>query len=164
MIVEILARTPAWVYALFVGLVALGLWQARTRTFSLARLLILPAAMIAFALYGLLGLFGDRAAALAPWLVALIATMLLLMAARYPRGVVLADGHFTVPGSWIPFAVIMAIFFLRYAVTVAVQMNPQLRDSTLLEVAAGFAYGMSSGFFTGRALSIMRGSRNTSAA
>jgi len=159
MIGEILARTPAWVYALFVALVALGLWQVRTRTISLARLLVLPASMIAFALYGLLSLFGDKAQALAPWLVALIATTLALMAAHYPKGVTVADGNFVVPGSWIPFAVIMTIFFLRYAVTVAVQMNPELRSSTLLEAGAGLLYGMSSGFFIGRTLSIVRSGR-----
>jgi len=164
MIGQILARTPAWVYVLFVALVALGLWQVRTRTLSLARLLLLPAAMIAFALYGLLSLFGDKAQALAPWLVALIATTLALMIAQYPRGVTLAGGSFTVPGSWIPFAVIMTIFFLRYAVTVAVQMQPELRGSTLLEIAAGLVYGMSSGFFTGRALSILRSGRRPSPA
>jgi hypothetical protein len=160
MIVEILSRTPTWVYVLFVALVALGLWQVRTRTFSLARLLVLPTAMIAFALYGLLSLFGDRAQALAPWLVALIATTLLLMAAQFPRGVTLADGKFTVPGSWIPLAVIMLIFFLRYAITVAVQMNPALREDTTLEVVAGLMYGLSSGFFLGRTLSIVRSGRH----
>ena len=160
MIIEILARTPVWVYVLFVGLVALGLWQVRTRTFSLARLLILPTVMIAFALYGLLSLFGDKAQALAPWLVALIATTLALMATGYPRGVKLADGSFTVPGSWVPFAVIMTIFFLRYAVTVATRMNPELRTNALFEVAAGLAYGLSSGFFAGRTLSIVRSGRH----
>ena len=164
MIIEILGRTPAWVYVLFAGLVALGLWQVRTRSFSLVRLLILPAVMIAFALYGLLSLFGDRAQALAPWLIALIATTLLLMAARYPRGVSFADGNFIVPGSWVPFAVIMVIFFLRYAATVAVQMNPDLRHNTVLEVVVGMLYGLSSGFFTGRALSIVRAARHPSPA
>ena len=159
MIGQILARTPLWVYVLFVALILLGLWQARTRSFSLARLLILPTVMIAFALYGLLSLFGDRAQALAPWLVALVATTLALMIAGFPKGVTVADGRFTVPGSWIPLAVIMLIFFLRYAVTVAVQMNPALRDDTALELVAGLLYGLSSGFFTGRTLSIVRSGR-----
>ena len=86
--------------------------------------------------------------------------MLVLMAAGYPSGVQLVDGNFIVPGSWIPFAVIMLIFFLRYAITVTVQMNPALRADTMLEVVAGLLYGMSSGFFTGRALSIVRSRRH----
>jgi len=163
MILDILSRTPLWVFVLFAALVWLGLSQVRTRSAPFIRLLLLPAVMVAFSLYGVLAAFGDRAAALAPWLVALIATALALVAAEFPKGASYADGRYTVRGSWLPFAVIMAIFFSRYAISVMLAMEPSLRESAALEAVAGLLYGLSSGFFVGRTLGILRSRRAAAA-
>ncbi len=63
---------------------------------------------------------------------------------------------FTVPGSWWPLAVILAIFFTRYAVTVMLVMNGELRQVAAFAGTASFVYGLSSGFFLARTLGLSR--------
>ena len=52
LIVQILAHTPIWVYALFFVLLAFGLIQTRTRTVRKMPALLLPAGMTALSLFG----------------------------------------------------------------------------------------------------------------
>jgi hypothetical protein len=159
MILEILRRTPVWVYVLFAALLYLGFFQSRTRSIPLGRLLLLPAVMVAFSFYGLFASFGDSAPALAPWFVTAIATTLALVVGRYPKGATQGEGGYVVPGSWLPLAVILAIFLSRYAITVMLAMEPSLKDSVSLAAITGFLYGLSSGYFVGRALGILRSGR-----
>ena len=49
----ILRQTPGWVWLLLAGLIALGISQWRTRQASLTRVTVLPIAMVAFSLLGL---------------------------------------------------------------------------------------------------------------
>jgi hypothetical protein len=157
-ILEILKRTPIWVFVLFFALLFLGYVQTRTRSLSLWRLSLLPVAMVGFSLYGFIAAFGANAAAVAGWAATLLTVSLLIAATGFPRGVTYSREarSFTVPGSWIPFAVIMAIFFSRYAVTVALVMNPAWRQAAPFAAAVGALYGLSSGFFVGRTLTILR--------
>jgi hypothetical protein len=156
MVLEILRRTPVWVYALFAALVFLGATQTRTRSVPLARLLLLPMVMVGFSAFGVLGAFGGQPAPLAGWLVSLAATALVIAAVRHPGGSVYAQERYRVPGSWIPFVVIMATFFCRYAITVSLAIVPELRQSSAFAAVAGLLYGLSSGFFVGRAATLLR--------
>jgi hypothetical protein len=161
MILEILRRTPIWVFVLFFALLFLGYSQTRTRTLPLWRLFLLPVAMVGFSLYGFIAAFGANGAAVAGWTAALLAVCLPIAATGFPRGVTYSREarSFTVPGSWIPFAAIMAIFFSRYAVNVALAMNPAWRGAVPFAAAVGALYGLSSGFFVGRTLTILRSRR-----
>ena len=58
MLIEILQRTPPWVFVLFFALLALGYFQSRSRTVSRRRVSILPVAMIVLSLYGVFSAFG----------------------------------------------------------------------------------------------------------
>ncbi|MGE5639207.1 MAG: DUF6622 family protein [Clostridia bacterium] len=157
MILQILQRTPAWVYVLFVALLALGIWQTRTRAISARRVLVAPLALGAFSLYGVLSGLGDSAAVLAQWAAALLAATAIFAAmglgrdARYAPG----SGAFVVPGSWMPLAAILVVFFLRYAINVGLAIDASLHESALFIAAAAAAYGASSGFFAARALGIL---------
>ena len=159
MIGEILAHTPVWVFVLFLALVAIGLSQVRTRNLSPARLFALPVAMVGFSLYGFLSAFGANAFAAAAWLAGLLGMGALIAAARFPRGVTYSDRSFRLPGSWVPFFVIMAIFFSRYVITVALTMTPALRGLAAVAAGVGAIYGLSSGFFVGRTLTALRAMR-----
>ena len=166
MILEILKRTPLWVFVLFVGLLFLGYAQTRTRSLPVWRLSMLPAAMVGFSLYGFISAFARNTAAVAGWSGALLAVSALIVAADFPRGVTYSreTRSFTVPGSWIPFAIIMTIFFSRYAVGVTLVMKPAWREATLFASAIGAIYGLSSGFFVGRALTMLRSRRRAAPA
>ena len=63
--VQIMTNTPAWVFALFFALLALGLLQTRTRTVRQLPALLLPAGMVALSLAGINSSFGLRAGPLA---------------------------------------------------------------------------------------------------
>ena len=159
MIGEILSHTPIWVFVLFIALVAIGLSQVRARSLSAARLFALPVAMVGFSLYGFVSAFGSSPFATAGWLVGLLVTSSLIVAARFPRGVTYSAQTFRIPGSWIPFFVIMAIFFSRYVITVALTMTPALRGIAAVAAGVGAIYGLSSGFFVGRTLTALRAMR-----
>ena len=56
--IEILKRTPPWVFALFLVLLALGCIQSRNRTVGRRRLLLLSIAMLTLSYYGVVAAFG----------------------------------------------------------------------------------------------------------
>ena len=166
MIFEILRRTPLWVFPLFLLLIYLGYVQSRTRPVTTARLAVLPVVMPALSMFGMLSVFGADAIALGCWLAALLATMASVRAAGVPRGASWSPDSrmYTVPGSWWPLVLIMAIFFARYAVAVALAMNPSLPHLALFTAVVSITYGLPSGFFIGRALNIRRSAKTVGAA
>lgn len=157
MLLQILQRTPLWVFALFAVLVAFGILQSRTRLVSLARVAILPLVLVGLSLSGLWGAFGANPFALATWVAAVAVALLLNRTIKWPRKVsyTAATRSFLVEGSWLPLAVMMAIFFTRYAVTVALAIRPALAATLWLPVAVSAAYGLMSGAFFARALRIL---------
>lgn len=168
MLLEILKRTPAWVFVLFAILVSFGVMQSRTRQISLARVTILPVALIGLSLSGLWGSFGKNefaGIAIAAWFAAVAAALLLNSVAKWPRKVAYtaATRSFLVEGSWLPLAVMMIIFFTRYAVTVTLAINPGLTASPWLATGVSFAYGLMSGAFLARALRILGSARSAEA-
>lgn len=153
---EILRYTPLWVFALFIGLVLLGLQQARTRTVKPVVVILLPAGMLGLSWAGLVSSFGVHMGDVALWFCGLsLVTVIGIYAfspakARYDS----ANNRFTVPGSWWPLLFIMLLFFIKYAVGVSASIRPELlaRDSVILTLS--LLYGGLSGAFLARALRI----------
>ncbi len=161
MLLEILTRTPVWVFVLFAALVFFGVAQSRTRQVTRVRVTILPLVLIGLSLSGLLGTFGANGLAVAAWVAAVLGAVLVNRFAKWPRNVsyAAATRSFRVEGSWLPLAVMMIIFFTRYAVTVTLAMRPELAATLWLPVAVSFAYGLMSGAFLARALRILGSAR-----
>jgi hypothetical protein len=154
MILSILQHTPAWVFVLFIALVALGVSRLRANTIGVRQLLILPIAMTGFSLFGLTQACGIGLVPLAAWSVA-FAAMLAVAALRPTNPAVQyspATHSIRVPGSWLPLALMMTIFFLRYAVAVVLAMHPALHGETAFVAVVAALYGLSSGSFAARAL------------
>jgi hypothetical protein len=156
MLMRILHGTPTWVFVLFVALVAVGLLQTRPRRLAPPRVALLPAAFLAFSLYGVISVFGMSAPVLLTWATGIAAAMLLNRTLRQPRGVTwdAARGTFHIPGSWVPLTLMMVIFFTRYAITVSLALQPSLAGGLGFPSLAGFAYGLMSGTFLARALQV----------
>jgi hypothetical protein len=164
MLLEILKRTPSWVFVLFAVLVFYGALQSRTRQISLLRVAILPLVLTGLSLTGLWSAFGGSSfldVAVVTWIAAVAVALLLNELAQWPRNVTYepAARTFRVDGSWIPLAAMMLIFFTRYAVNVALAIRPALADSPWLAAGAGAAYGLMSGAFAARALRILGAAR-----
>ena len=63
-----------------------------------------------------------------------------------------STARFTVPGSWMPLALMMGIFFFKFAVAVALAIKPGILDTTPAAVMVAATYGVFSGLFMARAL------------
>jgi hypothetical protein len=156
MLIQILKGTPTWVFVLFVSLVAIGILQSRARDVNAARLAILPAAFIAFSLYGVITAFGAHPHNLAAWMAGLAAATMAVRRLK-PSPDARWDAStqtFHVPGTWMPLALMMAVFFARYAISVSLALDPGLAGEATFAIAASLAYGALSGAFLGRALSL----------
>jgi hypothetical protein len=157
MILQILQRTPPWVFVLFAALLVLGVLQSRPRELGATRVAVLPAIFLAWSLFGVWSAFGLEPLAFGGWLCGIGAALLINRLARLPRNVSYSadTNRFRVEGSWIPLAMMMAIFFTRYVIAVATAMQPALKTVPTFIAAVGFAYGLISGSFLARALRVL---------
>jgi hypothetical protein len=156
-ITQILTHTPLWVFGLFFGLVYLGYVQSRTRQVSRNRLIVLPIAMLAWSLYSVWSTFDAHLTALAAWACAWGAVVAIGLV-RGPSRSASYDAttaQFTVAGSWLPLALMMGIFFFKYAVAVAHAVKPGVLDSTTAVAMVSATYGLFSGLFMGRAVRVL---------
>ncbi|SDQ96688.1 hypothetical protein SAMN05428982_2671 [Pseudoxanthomonas sp. CF385] len=154
---QILSHTPLWVFGLFFGLVYLGYLQSRTRQVSRGRLVVLPLAMLAWSLYSVWSTFDAHLTALAAWACAWVAVVA-SASVRAPSRRAAYDAstkQFTVPGSWVPLALMMGIFFFKYAVAVVHATNPGVLGTTTAVVVVAGTYGLFSGMFMARALRVL---------
>ena len=155
-LIQILHGTPIWVYFLFLGLIALGYLQSKPRDVAPAMVAILPVTLGVFSLTRVLAVFGPAPLALAAWAAGTAAALLLNRALKQPAGARWSEatGAFHVPGSWVPLALMMAVFFARYALAVSLVMTPWLVHSVGFAIAASFGFGLLSGIFLARALRV----------
>jgi len=162
MLLQILQRTPVWVFALFAFLLVLGALQMRTRELAKARVTVLPGIFLTLSLWGVWSAFGAEWLAFGGWLAGIAAALLINRRARQPREVSYSADtrRFRVEGSSIPLALMMAIFFTRYVIAVATAMQPSVMTLPGFIAAVGFAYGLMSGSFLARALRILAAARS----
>ncbi|MCB2018807.1 MAG: hypothetical protein KDF54_15055 [Hydrogenophaga sp.] len=145
-LVDIVSRTPHWVWGLFAGLLLLGITQLRDRRLGLRRALLPTLGLTAFALFSLgkdLAPTPWLASGLLVWLTA-AATVLALVARRAPRPGTAYDpasGRFSVPGSVMPLLTILAIFLLKYTLGIELAMQPALRFEASFALAMAAGYG-----------------------
>lgn len=161
MLVQILKHTPPWVFGLFLGLACIGYVQSRTRLVSRRRLAVLPVAMLCLSFFGVWSSFQAHLPALVSWTCALLVVVASGHVMTPPRRVSYSSESklFTVPGSWIPLALMMCIFFTKYAAAVTRAVDPGASDSVALVTFTCTIYGLCSGAFLARALRIARVAR-----
>ena len=160
-LIDIIRHTPIWVWGLLAALLVLGASQTRDREVGLARVTLLPLAMIALALYGVASVFGAHPEPLLAWMVGVVAALTVagrLVAPRGARWLAMTD-RLHVPGSWLPMALIVLIFLVKYAVGVSVALHPELAVAEGFSGLASLTYGVFSGLFLARGLALWRVSR-----
>ena len=156
MLINILQHTPVWVWALLTALVALGLMQTRTRHVTLGRAALLPVAMVTLSMAGVTSRFGAHALPLLAWAAGAALAVATAHWLSLWRGISWSAGtsRFQVPGSWLPLALILVLFVLKYTVSVNLVMHPDLLKNAVFPWAASLAYGFFSGLFLARALTL----------
>ena len=157
MLLEILKRTPIWVFVLFAVLLSYGLVQMRTRRLGRIRVVLLPVIMMSLSIFGVASAFGFNALPFLSWFtgVGLAIAAGIWHRPRWKATHEAATDSFVVPGSPVPLALMMAIFLARYAITVSIALDPALAGSSLLIGGASLLYGTMSGIFLSRALHIL---------
>ena len=157
-VLEILHRTPVWVFVLFTGLVLLGVRRLRASDVPVGKLLLLPVAMTALSLYGLWQAFGASTVAAVAWVLSFAAMAAVGWVLPRADGVQYspASRSIHVPGSWLPLASMMTIFFLRYATAVTLAMHPLLKLDPAFVVGIAALYGLSSGSLAARTANTWR--------
>lgn len=159
MVTQILLHTPLWVWSLFAGLLALGVWQSRARSVAPAQVLVLPALMLALGLWG-----SSSAFAASPWL-ALVWLKALTAAAVVGRRLAPAarwDGQrLHLAASAAPLVLVIAVFALRYASSVALALHPAWKTDPTVMVALTALYGALGGLFAGRSFALWQRTRGT---
>ena len=158
MLLQILAHTPKWVFALFALLLWLGARQLLAGTVGLARLTIMPIAMGVLSLHGVLSAFGGTPMALAGWAAAAVAAALVVLQRPLPATTRYdaATRRFHVAGSAVPLALMMGIFFTKYVVGVQLAMEPALATHLGFALPVATLYGAFAGIFAARALRMWR--------
>jgi hypothetical protein len=131
-------------------------------------MLALPLFMTALSLAGVASSLGLQPVALAAWLAAAAGAGWLASSRPAPAGAryEAARAEFDMRGSWIPMALILAIFAVKYAAGAALAIRPGLAASAAFAAASSALYGAMSGIFIGRALrlwTLVRGPARASA-
>jgi hypothetical protein len=159
MILTILQHTPVWVFGLLLALIALGVSQSFARSVTLRRITVLPLVLITWSLSGVTMSFGASplgGQALLAWVTGVAASVLVLRGRVDVSAVTFsaAERRFQLPGSWVPLALMLSLFVLKYGAGVSLAMAPQLRQSLPFVVTASLAFGAFSGVFLARALAL----------
>lgn len=156
MIIDILTHTPVWVWGVLAALVVLGLKQTRDRQLSPTRLTVLPLIFIALSLSGLLRVPTGISLAVGAWLCGFAFVALVLRRAlAVPRARWSAETQTVwVPGSWLPLALIVGLFLMKYGVGVTLAMHPQRGMEPAFSGICEFVYGLFAGLFWFRSRSL----------
>jgi uncharacterized membrane protein len=153
----ILSRTPVWVWGLLLGLIALGLMQARTRELTYKRVLIIPIVMLVLSLLGAVSTAGGSFATVGLWLMGYASVAFALSRPTLPNSSYNpSTQRFIVTGSYWPLMVMLAIFVTKFAIGIATAMGAAWMRSAAFPVAIALLYGGFSGFFAGRALRLLK--------
>jgi hypothetical protein len=159
MLIQIIKHTPLWVFILFFALLVMGYMQSKDRIISRGKITILPIAMIGLSFYGVVSAFGiGQPVSWVSWLAGMSIAGCLSVKFPSPLGVSYStkDLSFSVPGSWLPFYLMMAIFSTKYTVGVILARQLPIVNEKSFIVSISLCYGLISGIFLFRALTIWR--------
>jgi len=156
--IEIVKHTPSWVFILFFVLLLAGYLQSRERTVRCHMVSILPGAMTGLSLYGTISAFGFSPLGLGLWLAGVTIAAGLAAGRKTPTGLSYSTETrtFHVPGSWLPLALMMTIFFTKYAVGVVVARQMPIVGNAVFIGSISFCYGVFSGIFMARGIIVWR--------
>jgi hypothetical protein len=161
MFIAILRQVPYWVWILLPALIVLGMAQTLPRQRTLQSATLIPLAMVALSLYGVLAVFPRQAMPVLAWGLGLSMAATLCHVRQLWRGIEWSgsDRRLLIPGSWLPLAVILGLFSVKFAVGMALGMQPGLRMNPGFASVVGLAYGSFSGLFLGRGIAVWKAAR-----
>ncbi len=163
-LLAIVTHTPLWVWGGLALIVRMGLAQARTRDIAALRVILVPALLAAFSLWGVTSAFGKigLALVLAAWAAGVALGWSSNRVLDLPRQVSAnADGSFRVGGSFAPLALMLSIFMAHYVNGVALAIKPALAAMPAYVLVVTLAFALPSGLFIARSLKVWGSRRKT---
>lgn len=156
-ILEVLRRTPIWVWGVLAAIVLAGALQMRSHVLSRRRVALIPIGLGAYSLWGALAIAGFHAQTLIAWAagvaVMLVAGRGLPWASRVRHDA--GRDVFEVGATVWPLVLMLAVFATRYAVTVTLVFHREWSSLTGFAWLVGIVYGALSGLLASRALAIL---------
>jgi hypothetical protein len=161
MYTSLLQHTPYWVWGALAALTLAGIRQSVPRRRSIRSATSLPLVMTAFSFYGVASDFAHQPLALAGWALGAAVTFAVSIARSAWQGVrwSAADGNLVVPGSWLPLALYLGLFCVKFAVGFTLAANPARVDEAGFACMTGLAFGTFSGIFLARGFAMWRVAR-----
>ncbi|MET0519624.1 MAG: DUF6622 family protein [Burkholderiaceae bacterium] len=156
-LLTVLGHIPRWVWAILAFIVVMGLIQSRDRLMGRGRLMVLPLAWTAFGAWGVEQAFGLHTLPLLAWGAGLLIGLALLRRAGGPAGARFDgdSGRFFVPGSWLPLALMLAIFVAKFALGMSLAFQPELADLGPVQAGFSLVFGSIGGALLGRSRQIL---------
>ena len=149
---QIISHTPTWVFVIFFVLLALGLMQSKEREVKVFTVFILPIAMLAFSIFGVYSAVDISLLTVGLWGLGLLATLFIGIKLAYPKLVCFSsqNNQLTIPGSWVPLILMMAIFMTKFFVGFAMARDLPIIDEIIFMALLSLLYGVFSGIFLSR--------------
>ncbi len=162
MSVSLIQHAPQWVWGVLAALTVLGVRQSVPQRRSLRSAASLPLVMTVFSLYGVASNFAHEPLALAAWTLGTGALFSVLTTQGAWRGVRWSATQrcLIVPGSWMPLALYLGLFCVKFAVGATLAMHPARLDDVNFACLAGLTYGAFSGVFLSRSYAMWRIARD----
>jgi hypothetical protein len=156
-----LQHIPLWVFGLFIGLVALGLLQTRTLQVRKLQLLGTKVALTVVTLISVVQLWWPTpwlAIALSSWALTGLLASWALGQSTAPAGASYnpSTQRFTLPGSWLPLALFMAIFACKFVVGMLNAIAPETLRSLQAAIGISALYGLLSGIVIARVWRLLK--------
>ena len=153
MLMVILQHTTAWVYVLFVALLGLGWMQSRDRVVPYFRAFVLPCMMVLFSMYGVASAFGMGIGVIA-WSIGMMIVMALgIRIKTFYNAIYIEERNaFAIKGSWLWLALMMVIFWLKFAVGVVLAKELKIVSEPWFILGISLCYGLLSGIFLVRVI------------
>jgi hypothetical protein len=156
-----LQHIPLWVFGLFIGLVALGWLQTRTRQVRKLQLLGAKVVLTVVTLISVVQLWWPTpwlAIALISWALTGLLVSWVLSQSAAPTGASYnpATQRFTLPGSGWPLALFMAIFACKFVVGMFSAIAPETMRSLQAAIGISALYGLLSGIVIARVWRLLK--------
>lgn len=153
MVVQFLNGAPVWIWPLLILLIVLGFRASRTRTAPIFLFFLLP-------LLGVLSVRSVNAlpAAQTVWVFFGIAYLVGAYGGYIFQGkriISKSQGHVTLQGEWLTMAVLMLIFWMRFASGAIKAVSPETYASANFHMVFSIIAGLVAGTFIGRAVRLI---------
>jgi hypothetical protein len=149
----------AWIFAILLGLIAMGLVQTRTRLVNPRVLVGVATGLLAYSAWGVTSAFGLQLAPLLAWGLGLALALGLLMRWVASQGLVRQGRAVQVPGSWLPMALLLSIFLAKFVLGMATGLGVSFVQASWFVALASGVFGLLSGSFAARAWAVHRFAR-----